>query len=258
MPATTLNSLDMTRRHVIALLRQPWYVAVTLVQPVVWLLLFGALFKKVTEIPGFDSSSYQGFIAPGIVVMTALFSSGWSGMGMINDFDRGVMDRFLVTPVHRASLIIGPLVQTALSVAIQAVIIVLLALAVGADFGGGVAGVAVLVAVAMLLAASMGALSNAVALTMRQEETLIGLVQFVVLPLSFLSAAFMQLNLIPGWMQHVAKFNPVNWAVEAGREAVSSGADWGFIAERVGLLLGLAVVCVWVATRAFRSYQRSV
>lgn len=258
MPVTVLNSLDMTRRHVIALLRQPWYVAVTLVQPVVWLLLFGALFKKVTEIPGFDASSYQGFIAPGIVVMTALFSSGWSGMGMINDFDRGVMDRFLVTPVHRASLIIGPLVQAALSVAIQAVIIVLLALAVGADFGGGVAGVVVLVAVAMLLAASMGALSNAVALTTRQEETLIGLVQFVVLPLSFLSAAFMQLDLIPGWMQQVAKLNPVNWAVEAGREAVSSGADWGFVAERVGLLLGLALVCVWVATRAFRSYQRSV
>lgn len=258
MPVTVLNSLDMTRRHVIALLRQPWYVAVTLVQPVVWLLLFGALFKKVTEIPGFDASSYQGFIAPGIVVMTALFSSGWSGMGMINDFDRGVMDRFLVTPVHRASLIIGPLVQAALSVAIQAVIIVLLALAVGADCGGGVAGVVVLVAVAMLLAASMGALSNAVALTTRQEETLIGLVQFVVLPLSFLSAAFMQLDLIPGWMQQVAKLNPVNWAVEAGREAVSSGADWGFVAERVGLLLGLALVCVWVATRAFRSYQRSV
>jgi ABC-2 type transport system permease protein len=68
----------------------------------------------------------------------------------------------------------------------------------------------------------------------------------------------MQLDLIPGWMQEVAKFNPVNWAVEAGREAVSSGVDWGFVAERVGLLLGLAVVCVWVATRAFRSYQRSV
>jgi ABC-2 type transport system permease protein len=189
--------------------------------------------------------------------MTALFSAGWSGMGMINDMDRGVMDRFLVSPVNRSSLIIGPLAQAALSVAIQAVIIVGLALAVGADFSG-VPGVVVLILVAVLLAASMGALSNAVALTTRQEETLVGLVQFVVLPLTFLSAAFMQLDLIPGWMQEVAKFNPVNWAVEAGREAVSSGVDWGFVAERVGLLLGLAVVCVWVATRAFRSYQRSV
>ena len=258
MTATALNSLDMTRRHVMALLRQPWYVAVTLVQPVIWLLLFGALFESVSQIPGFDESSYQSYIAPGIVVMTALFSSGWSGMGMINDFDRGVMDRFLVTPVNRSSLIIGPLAQAALSVAIQAVIIVGLALAVGADFPGGVPGVAILIVVAMLLAASMGALSNAVALTTRQEETLIGLVQFVVLPLTFLSAAFMQLDLIPGWMQEVAKYNPVNWAVEAGREAVGANVDWGFVAERVGLLLGLAVVCVWVATRAFRSYQRSV
>jgi ABC-2 type transport system permease protein len=258
MPATVLNSLDMTRRSVVALLRQPWYVAVTLVQPVIWLLLFGALFESVSQIPGFDESSYQSYIAPGIVVMTALFSAGWSGMGMINDMDRGVMDRLLVTPVNRSSLIIGPLAQAALSVAIQAVIIVGLALAVGADFPGGVPGVAILIVVAVLLAASMGALSNAVALTTRQEETLVGLVQFVVLPLTFLSAAFMQLDLIPGWMQEVAKFNPVNWAVEAGREAVGSGVDWGFVAERVGLLFGLAVLCVWVATRAFRSYQRSV
>jgi ABC-2 type transport system permease protein len=257
MAATILNSFDMTRRQVVALLRQPWYVAVTLVQPVIWLLLFGALFESVSQIPGFNESSYQSYIAPGIVVMTALFSAGWSGMGMINDMDRGVMDRFLVSPVNRWSLIIGPLAQAALSVAIQAVIIVGLAIAVGADFSG-VPGVIVLILVAVLLAASMGALSNAVALTTRQEETLVGLVQFVVLPLSFLSAAFMPLDLIPGWMQEVAKYNPVNWAVEAGREAVGANVDWGFVAERVGLLLGLAIVCVWVATRAFRSYQRSV
>jgi ABC-2 type transport system permease protein len=243
---------------VMALLRQPWYVAVTLIQPVIWLLLFGALFKSVSEIPGFEAESYHDYIAPGIVVMTALFSAGWNGMGMINDMERGVMDRFLVTPVNRSSLIIGPIVQAALSVAVQAVIIVGLALAVGAEFPGGAPGVAVLIAVAVLLAAGFAALSNAVALTTRQEETLVGLVQFVVLPLSFLSAAFMQLDLIPGWMQEVAKYNPVNWAVEAGREAVGANVDWGFVAERVGLLLGLAIVCVWVATRAFRSYQRSV
>jgi ABC-2 type transport system permease protein len=258
MTATFLNSLDMTRRSVMALLRQPWYVAVTLIQPVIWLLLFGALFKSVSEIPGFEADSYYDYIAPGIVVMTALFSAGWNGMGMINDMNRGVMDRFLVSPVHRSSLIIGPIAQAALSVAVQAVIIVGLALAVGADFASGVPGVAVLIVVAVLLAAGFAALSNAVALTTRQEETLVGLVQFVVLPLTFISAAFMQLDLAPEWMQEVAKFNPVNWAVEAGREAVGADVDWGFVAERVGLLFGLAVLCVWVATRAFRSYQRSV
>jgi ABC-2 type transport system permease protein len=67
----------------------------------------------------------------------------------------------------------------------------------------------------------------------------------------------MQLSLAPGWIQEVARFNPVNWAVEAGREAVSAGPDWGFVLERLGLLIGLAVVMIWLATRAFRAYQRS-
>jgi len=96
-----------------------------------------------------------------------------------------------------------------------------------------------------------------VALTARQEETLIGVVQFIALPLTFLSAAFMQLSLAPGWIQDVARFNPVNWAVEAGREAVSKGPDWGFVLGRLGLLAAVTALFIWIATRAFRAYQRS-
>jgi ABC-2 type transport system permease protein len=68
----------------------------------------------------------------------------------------------------------------------------------------------------------------------------------------------MQQNLIPTWMQHVADFNPVNWAVVAGRSAVSANPDWGLIASRAGFLLALLLVCLAFATRAFRTYQRSV
>src|SRR5262249_34008985 len=73
------HTLYMTLRPLRELWRQPWFVAVTLVQPVIWLLLFGALFKRVIEIPGFHSHSYIAFLAPGVVVMTALFNSAWSG-----------------------------------------------------------------------------------------------------------------------------------------------------------------------------------
>jgi ABC-2 type transport system permease protein len=257
MTATLLNSWDMTWRWILALIRQPWYVAVTLVQPVIWLLLFGALFKNVVEIPGFEAANYKDFLAPGIVVMTALFSAGWNGMGMIEDLDRGVMDRFLVSPVSRAPLIIGPMAQVSISIAVQSLIIVGLALAIGATFPGGVLGVIALMASAILLGGAMAAVSNAVALTARQEETLIGLVQFIVLPLTFLSGAFMQLSLAPDWIQTIANYNPVNWAVDAGREAVSAGADWGFVLARLGLLAALATACVLLATRAFGSYQRS-
>ena len=95
----------LTVRQLLALWRQPWFVAITLVQPMIWLLLFGALFKKVVEIPGFHGGSYIDFLTPGIVVMSALFSAGWHGMAWINAIDRGIMDRFLVSPVSRFALI---------------------------------------------------------------------------------------------------------------------------------------------------------
>jgi ABC-2 type transport system permease protein len=248
----------MTLRWIRALLRQPWFVAITLVQPVIWLLLFGALFKKVVEIPGFGGGSYITYLTPGIVVMTALFSSGWNGMGMINDLEQGVVDRFLVSPAPRLPLILGPLMQAAINITIQSLIIVGLALIVGASFPGGVLGVIALIVCALILGTAMGALSNGVALLARKEETLIGAMNFIVLPLTFLSSAFMKQNLAPQWIQDVAKFNPVNWAVEAGREALGSSPDWGYVLARAGLLAGVAALLLWFAVRAFRTYQRSV
>jgi ABC-2 type transport system permease protein len=252
------QTLYMTVRHLRELLRQPWFVGVTLVQPVIWLLLFGALFKKIVEIPGFQGHSYIAFLAPGVVVMTAMFNSAWSGMALIEDLNRGVTARFLVTPVRREALIAGRMVKEAVVVVIQSLIIVALALIVGATFPGGIAGVAALFAVSALLGAMFGALSNGFALIMRQEEALIGAVQFIVLPLTFLSATFLQASLMPGWIRHVSDFNPVNWAVVAGRAAASSHTDWGLVASRAAFLAALLALCLAFATRAFRSYQRSV
>lgn len=253
-----LDTWEMTLRDMRRLLRQPWFVAVTLVQPVIWLLLFGSLFQDVVKIPGFQGSDYDQFLAPGIVVMVALFSSGWSGMPLIEEMERGVVDRFLITPIRRGPLIAGRLLQGAISVAIQSLIIVALALVTGAAFPGGVAGVAVLIVLSCVLGFAFGALSNALALTLRSEESVIGVNTFLMLPLTFLSSAFMQQSLVPGWIREVARFNPVDWAVEAGREAVSAGTDWGFVAVRAALLVAFAAVACWLATRAFRSYQRSV
>jgi ABC-2 type transport system permease protein len=252
------SAWHMTQRKLRALLRQPWYLAITLIQPIIWLLLFGALFKKIVEIPGFDGGSYIDFLTPGIVVMTALFSSGWNGMGMLQDLERGILDRFLVSPVRRWPLIAGPLIQLSIVVVIQSLIIVGLGLIVGASFPGGVVGVIVLVVVSVLLGAALGGISNGLALLARKEETLIAAVNFIVLPLTFLSSTFMQQNLIPVWIQEIARFNPVNWAVQAGRSALSANVDWGLVLSRCGYLVALALVCGWFATRAFRSYQRSI
>jgi ABC-2 type transport system permease protein len=247
----------MMNRHLLNLWRQPIWIAVTLVQPVIWLLLYGALFKSVTRIPGFHSHSYIQFLTPGIVVMTALFSSGWSGMAVIDDIDKGILDRFLVSPVVRGSLIVGRLLNGTVTVVVQSLIIVVLALIVGARFPNAW-GIVVLIALASFLAAAVGCLSIALALLARREETVIAAVNFFVLPLTFLSTAFMQKSLVPKWIQHVASVNPVNWAVEAGRASVLPGTDWVMVLTRLGLLAALSVACVALATRAFGAYQRAV
>jgi ABC-2 type transport system permease protein len=141
---------------------------------------------------------------------------------------------------------------------IQTVLMVLLALLLGADYVGGVGGVLVLVLVAALLGAAFASLSNGVAVLARRRETLIGAVSLVLLPLTFLSTALMQQSLVPGWIRTVAKLNPVDWAVEAGRSAAMERIDWGLVGSRVGLLAALTLACAVFATRAFSTYQRSL
>jgi ABC-2 type transport system permease protein len=252
------QSWQVSLRYFRVLARQPAFLLITIVQPLIWLLLFGELFKAVTDLPGFGDESYIAYLAPGVVIMSALFSSGWNGMATIEDIDGGVTDRLLVSPVSRFALIAGRVLQSAVVVVIQSVIMVLVAVAVGASFPGGVIGVIVLILASALLGAAFAALSNALALVARQRESLIGAVTFVVLPLTFLSTALMRGDLLPGWMQTATDVNPVDWAIEAGRQATAASTDWGAVAADLGLLLALLAVCAWLATRAFGAYQRSV
>src|SRR5205085_10019457 len=126
--------------------------------------------------------------------------------------------------------ILGRVGQNLVQVTLQSVVIVALALAIGVTFPGGVLGVAVLVLISSLLGTACSALSNALALVARKEESLIGAVTFLQLPLTFLSTAFMQRALMPDWIATVSRYNPVDWAITAGRDAVNANTDWGTVA----------------------------
>ncbi len=252
------QTFQVSLRNLRALMRQPAYLGITLTQPIIWLLLFGALFKSVALIPGFHGGSYIDYLTPGIVVMLAVSSAGWSGMGFIEDINGGVMDRMLVSPVWRGALNAGIVLGNVFTVIIQTALIALLALALGADYQGGVGGVLVMIVLAGLLGSVFASLSNGLGVMARQRESLIGAVSLVLLPLTFLSTALMQQSLVPHWIRDVSRFNPVNWAVVAARSAAMQKTDWGLVASRFGLLLALAVIAAWFATRAFRAYQRSV
>jgi ABC-2 type transport system permease protein len=258
MSTTIRHTLYMTARQLRIFARQPMYIAFTLFQPMIYLFLFSALFQRVADIPGFGGGSYISFLTPGIVVMSAVFGGGWAGMGIIEDIDRGVIDRFLVTPSSRLAIVAGRVLSLGLITTIQSVVIVGIGLAIGAQYPGGLAGLLVLFLSSILLAAPFGALSCGLALVARKEESVIAAVNFVTLPLTFLASIFMANQLMPDWMQVIASLNPVNWAIEAARQALSFSPDWAIVVSRLGLLLLFGIACSWLATRAFRSYQQSI
>jgi ABC-2 type transport system permease protein len=248
----------LTGRMIRALGRQPAYVLIMLIQPMIWLLLFGQLFNRVVELPGFATGSYIDFLTPGVVIMTVLFTSGWAGMAFIDDMERGVMDRMLSSPVSRGAMMAASMAHQAVTIIVQGVIVVVVALLIGATLPGGVLGVLVMLLAAVLLAAGFASLSNGMALLVRTGESLIGFSTMLTLPLSFLSSAMIARDAAPEWIQTVSAYNPVDWAVVASREALSADPDWSGVLARLGGLLAVALVMGWVATRAFRTYQRSL
>lgn len=248
----------LTSRLLMSTVRQPAFVVIMLIQPMIWLLLFGQLFKRVVEIPGFATGSYIDFLTPGVVVMTVLFTSGWAGMAFIDDMDRGVMDRMLSSPVSRGAMMVASVANQAVTVVVQGLVVVVVGLLLGASFPGGILGVLVLLVAAVLLAAAFSSLSNGMALLVRTSESLIGFSTMLTLPLSFLSSAMMAREAAPEWIQTVSSYNPVDWTVVASREALSADPDWSAVLLRLGGLVVVALAMGWVATRAFRTYQRSL
>jgi ABC-2 type transport system permease protein len=260
MSTLVVHSALLTRRSLLAMWRQPAYVVVTLVQPVIWLLLFGALFTKVVDIPGFSApgTSYVDFLTPGVVMMTALFSATWAGTVYIEDMRVGIMDRLLASPVSRSAMMNGTLAYQSVVTVLQSLAVFAIGYAAGARFDHGWPGLAFTLLAAVLLTVFFAAVSNATALLVRQQEALIGISQLVSLPLAFLSSAVMDLSLAPQWVQDVARYNPLNWAVEVSRTALSATPDWGVVWSRLGALAVIAVLMSWAASRAFGAYQKSV
>lgn len=246
-----------TGRSMRILLRQPVYLAFTLLQPMVWLLLFSQLFRRVTEVPGFGGSSYTTFLAPGVLVMTAIMSANWAGTLFIEDMRTGVMDRHLTSPASRAGLVVGAMAYWAVVTVVQGLIVLAVGFAIGARYAGGIPGLLAVILTAVLVALVFAGFSCAVALNVRSQETLIGMSMFLTLPLVFLSSVLMAPSLLPGWIQGFGKVNPVNWASVAVRTALTSHPDWGAVFLRVGGLLALVLVTATMATGAFRAYKEA-
>jgi ABC-2 type transport system permease protein len=230
----------MVVRQARNLMREPIWIALILIQPMVWLILYGQLFKNVTKLGGFGTASYITFLAPAIVVMNAFFGATWSGMSMIYDLDHKIVERFLAAPASRLAIVLSQIVRSALTAAIQALVILLVSLALGVRIHTGILGWLVIILTAILVNSAFAGISQAIALLTRREATMIAKAQ------------------MPGWMQTAAKFNPVDWGVKAAREVVLPGTSWGPVGFYLMLLLLLSAITSAWATWTFRAYQRSL
>jgi ABC-2 type transport system permease protein len=249
----------LTGRKLRALVRQPVVLAMGVIQPVIWLFLFGEMFHKIIDIPGFGyQGSYLAYLIPGIVAMNAMSGNIWAGMAMIEEIDRGTLNRFLVTPASRLAIMNASVAEQAVSTTIQTLIIVLLGYAGGAHYPGGALGIVILIIASIEVGVLWGALSNMTGMLLRAREAIIGVYTFFMLPLMFLSSAFIQPTFLPGWMQAIASRNPLNWEVQIGRSALSAAPDWSAIAVRAGGLLILALLAVAISVRTFRNYAKNV
>jgi ABC-2 type transport system permease protein len=247
----------LVARQVRNLMREPIWIALLLIQPMIWLLLYGQLFSRVPALRG-DASTYIEFLTPGIVVMNAFFGGTWAGMSMITDLDRHVVDRFLASPASRAAIVMSHVIRSGLVATIQAIILLVVGYALGVRVHSGFAGWLIVLAAAALISMVFSGISQGIALLVRREATMIAAANFVGLPLMFLSTILITQRVMPDWMQTASKFNPVNWAVRASRDAVVVGGNWGSVFAHLGFLVAATAATAAFATWTFRAYQRSL
>jgi len=200
--------------------RNPFVLVVSLVQPIIFLVLFTEVFGSVAGSAvnqGIPGITYETYLVPAIAIQVALAAAITSGIGLVNDIENGMFEKVLVTPMNRTAVFVGKTAAEVFRIAVQISIILGLGVLLGAEIVTGIAGAVGIIAVGILFSLWFVAFSNALAiLTRDQESTIIGanLLQF---PLLFLSSAFLPLSALPAWIQTFARLNPVTYGVDAAR-----------------------------------------
>ena len=235
-------------RSLVLTIRQPTWIIFGIMYPVLYLVLFGPLLDGAIKGAGTGVSAYNWFV-PGLLIQVALFGSAFVGFGLIAELRYGVVERMRVTPMSRTAMLLGRSLRDVVLLIMQALIMIGLALPFGLHLDP--AGIAVTLGLLGLIGLVMAPLSYAAALVVKSEDAFAPLVQGIVMPLLLLSGILLPMALAPEWLRFLSSINPLTHAVDAGR-ALFNG-DWGNpeIGIGVGITTVLAIVAVWVASRAF-------
>jgi ABC-2 type transport system permease protein len=210
------------------------------VQPALWLLVFGQVFSHIRAIPT-GNIPYIDFMAPGILAQSVLFISIFYGIAVIWERDLGILHKFLASPTPRTALVLGKGLSAGVRGVTQAVIIYLLALALGVKMNWNPLALLGVLLIVMLGAAFFSTFSLIIACLVKTRERFMGIGQVLTMPLFFASNAIYPISIMPAWLQVISRVNPLTYEVDALRAMMLAGGS-----STTGL--GLDFIILIVAT----------
>ena len=219
------ETLAQTKRLFIQLQRRPSTLIAGVIQPFMWLILFGALFSKAPQGLFGDDLSYAKFLAPGVIVFTAFSGALNAGLPVMFDREFGFLNRLLVAPLaSRYSIVAASTVYIIALSFIQTAVIIAASAFLGAGLPG-IIGLSAIALIVLLVVLGVTALSLGLAFALPGHIELIAVIFVTNLPLLFASTALAPLDFMAGWLQVVASLNPLTYAIEPIRYLYSHG-DW--------------------------------
>jgi ABC-2 type transport system permease protein len=244
------DSFIVFRRQIRMNLRNPAWVIIGAMQPVLYLLLFGPLLEPiVTSFPGAPDNEFT-FLVPGLLVQLGMFGAFFAGFGLIAEWREGVVEAERVTPANRTALLVGRLLRDLLQLLVQALILVGLGWLLG--MRGSALGIVVGVVITLLIGGACAAASNALALTTKSEDVMAPVINMVMMPVLLLSGILLPMSLGAAWLETLSDIIPFKHVVNAVRD--SFVGDFGGSAMLWGSLWAvlLSALAIWWGTSTFR------
>jgi len=226
--------------------RDPTEVFTRSIQPILWLLVFGQVFTRVRAIPT-GELRYLDFMAPGVLAQSVLFTAIFYGIAIIWERDLGLVHKLLVSPAHRSALVLGKAASAGVRGLAQTVIIYAVTLLLGIRVRLSPLPVLGVLLAVLVGSAVFSTFSLVIACLVKTRERFMGIGQVLTMPLFFASNAIYPIEMMPGWLQRVARANPLTYLVDALRSLMVQGgrSAFGFSLDlAVQLLVLVALVAV--------------
>jgi ABC-2 type transport system permease protein len=232
----------LTMRWVRRLSREKFSMLFTLVQPMLfWLIFFGNLFQRAADMQITQAPDYISFLTAGVVVMTVLNNGLAGGVDLLFDKENGFLERLMTTPIHRSSVILSRFIFVMTITSLQVLVIIGVAFLFGVQPATGLLGIAAILMIGMLFGVGLTAISMAMAFSVKSHG-------------DFLSSALVPLAGMPAWMGFLARFNPMTWAIDAVRPLILTG--WTEALPHVGMVVVVMVIfdaiCLYGSAKVFR------